>query len=147
MIPVMRAQQWDRWWGSFLLGDGCWSWIASKNNYGYGQFPVGYSKHAAHRMSYEMFSGPIATGMQIDHLCRNRSCVNPAHMEVVTQAENMRRGGGVAAENGRRTSCRSGHAYSKENTYRWVDKYGSHRRCKTCDSNRYIANRDRKRNG
>lgn len=75
--------------------NGCWDWIGSLTKAGYGHLrqggrgePVIY----AHRYSHEIFSGPIPEGMQIDHLCRNRRCVNPAHLEIVTNKENGRRG-------------------------------------------------------
>lgn len=71
--------------------DGCWQWIASKNQFGYAQIFAYRKRMRAHRVSYQLFRGQIAEGMTIDHLCRNKACVNPAHMEVVTAQENCAR--------------------------------------------------------
>lgn len=87
---------------------GCWLWTGAENGAGYGQMYTGWdgerrSRGYAHRLAYEAFRGPIPEGMELDHLCQNPGCVNPAHLQPVTQAENMRR---FAA---RRTRCRAGH--------------------------------------
>ena len=70
---------------------GCMNWTGGKNWGGYGQFGVRGKTHKAHRLAHRRFIGRIPDGYQIDHLCRNKSCVNPTHLEAVTQAENMRR--------------------------------------------------------
>lgn len=70
--------------------DGCWLWTAAKSD-GYGLFKIGRIQHQAHRLAYEMFTGRIPSGHEIDHVCRNRSCVNPEHLEAVTRRENLRR--------------------------------------------------------
>lgn len=73
--------------------DGCWLWLGSRNHKGYGLFTDEVGKNCrAHRWGYEHFAGQIPDGMVLDHLCRNTSCVNPAHLEPVTAAENTRRG-------------------------------------------------------
>lgn len=94
---VNRRPLEERFWEKVekMAPDGCWFWLASTRN-GYGQIGQ-WSKGTidyAHRVAYEMLVGPIPAGLVLDHICRNPSCVNPAHLEPVTQAENLRRGAG-----------------------------------------------------
>lgn len=112
---------------------GCWLWTGARLPAGYGLLgtPKGMSR-LAHRISYEIFVGPIPAGLNIDHLCRNTSCVNPAHLEPVTQRENVARGDAGLATGARqraKVECPRGHAYDSENTY--VSSAGK-RHCKTC---------------
>jgi len=108
---------------------GCWNWIAGQvGRSGYGAF----RKSRAHRVAYEMFRGPIPTGLEIDHLCRNRKCVNPWHLEAVTRLINVRRGLApkVAGQfNRNKTHCPRGHPYDDENTR----IYQGRRQCRACD--------------
>lgn len=103
--------------------DGCWEWNGATRSSTYGAFAYGGRRKVvqAHRWSYEHFVGPVPEGMQIDHLCRNRACVRPDHLEPVTPRENTRRGT-VGEVNRRRlaavTHCPAGHEYTAENTYR-----------------------------
>ena len=85
----------------------CLEWIGAIGNGGYGRVTF-----LAHRLSYEMFKGPIADGMVLDHLCRNRKCVNPCHLEQVTQRENVLRGDAPSAVRARRARCPRGHTYN-----------------------------------
>lgn len=123
---------------------GCWNWSGSITPGGYGQIGIGSLKDgsrrlaAAHRVAYEIFVGAIPVGYQLDHLCRNRRCIHPNHLQPVTHAENVRRG-----EAGRhwaqKTHCPHGHPYDDENTR----SYKGRRFCRECgrikERRRYAA--------
>lgn len=97
---------------------GCWVWTGSRGPKGYGRFHFNGKGHRAHRFAYERLVGPIGS-LTLDHLCRNRLCVNPAHLEPVTNRENLLRGKGLTARNAQVTRCPQGHPYDEANTYRW----------------------------
>ena len=102
-----------------ILDNGCWEWTAAKRG-GYGVFGLGTRSDGlirAHRYAYAELVGPIPEGLQLDHLCRNRPCVNPEHLEPVTGRENTLRGESPQAQNARKTHCPRGHAYDLLNTY------------------------------
>lgn len=121
----------DRFWSKVDTSGDCWPWLGSKNPLGYGKFWLDGSLRKAHRVAYEWCVGPIPDGLHIDHLCRNPSCVNPAHLEAVTHRENVLRGIGPAAKNAIKTHCKNGHEFTPENTYRWEGKPNK-RVCRTC---------------
>lgn len=114
---------------------GCHEWTADVSNSGYGRFWVeGKQKALAHRWSYEYHIGPIPDGLVIDHLCRNKLCVNPSHLEPVTYSENALRGVGPEMRSAIKftaTHCSQGHEFTPENT-----KYNGIKRvdriCVTC---------------
>lgn len=133
----MNAGYVERFWSKVDKTETCWLWRGALTGQGYGQFHVGPGKRTcgAHQMAYMLATGSEPTlGMQLDHLCRNRCCVNPAHLELVTQRINLLGGIGPSALNARATHCRHGHVFSSENTYVRVNpKTGrSHRSCRTC---------------
>lgn len=109
---------------------GCWIWQGHLNRAGYGKFMMtkGESDIHAHRAAYLLMVGPIPDGYHIDHLCRVRACINPAHLEAVTPRENLMRGINQTALNARKTHCPQGHAYDEVNTYWWQGQRG----CRTC---------------
>lgn len=125
----------ENFWSKVEKTDSCWNWIGSISKSGYGKFTLNQKPSYAHRASYELIKGKIPDGLQIDHLCRNRKCVNPEHLEVVTQQENKKRGlaGFITGLKQRaKTHCPQGHEYSKENTYFSKHKKGNKRHCRIC---------------
>lgn len=114
-------------------GDGCWTWTACRTSDGYGQIKGHRTRKLwyAHRVSYELVNGPIPDGLQIDHLCRNPSCVNPEHLEAVTPRRNTMRSRSLTAKLARQTHCKRGHPLSGDNLYQSALRRGQ-RQCLTC---------------
>lgn len=135
----------ERFWSKVDGGDvdSCWLWTGKTNDSGYGIFRNDGKKDVrAHRWAYDSLIADIPVGLQIDHLCRTRNCVNPWHLEPVTLAENTRRGNFVSASiaaKRNRTHCPSGHEYTPENTR--IVGPRKHRYCRTCQRNRARAAR------
>lgn len=121
--------------------DGCWIWLGAYNSVsGYGY----YGRTPAHRVIYSMAVGPIPPGLDIDHLCRNRTCCNPGHLEPVTHRENCLRGTSPSAVNAAKTHCVNGHEYNDVNTYR---RTNGQRDCRRCKANRERVRRIYERTG
>lgn len=108
----------------------CWIWIGSTRSInGYGQFLFNGKLVQSHRISFEIFKGDIPNGLVIDHLCRNKICVNPEHLEAVSNKENILRGIGVCANNKRKTQCKNGHEFTEQNIYRYPN---GRKDCRIC---------------
>lgn len=124
--------------------DGCWRLrsrngptrlLSPKRSTGYIELSWKYERHLAHRLVYVEIVGEIPSGMELDHLCRNRACVRPkwsgdpgGHVETVTHQENNNRGVGISANNARKAECNNGHAFTEQNTY----LYRGSRHCRSC---------------
>lgn len=119
-----ESEYMDRFWskvnknsGKFHNGAECWEWVAGKNSKGYGYFWYNSTTIQSHQLAWR-FSGnddPALNGLELDHLCRNHSCVNPAHLEPVTKLENQHRGNTLAGINRRKVHCPKGHPYAGGN--------------------------------
>jgi hypothetical protein len=114
----------------FFAGqDGCWVYPNVPNSDGYVRVSVNGRKVMTHRLSLWQAGITIPEGLEIDHLCRNRACCNPSHLQVVTHRENMQRGTGQDRINAAKTHCMRGHEFTVENTY--ICPNGA-RQCKVC---------------
>lgn len=108
----------------------CLTWTAFKQSNGYGKFGLDGKSQYAHRVAYTALVAPIPDGLMIDHLCRNRACVNVEHMEAVTNQINILRGETIMATNAAKTHCPQGHEYTEGNTY--ISPSSGGRTCRTC---------------
>ena len=128
--------------------NGCWIWNGKPTNagYGLGTYLVNgkWIRIGAHRLSYETFVGKVPKGLVLDHLCRNRMCVNPTHLEAVSQRENVLRSPiSLTAQNTRKTHCPQGHKYDLINTYKRKDRLHDNRGCRICRYNAYLKYKTR----
>ncbi len=121
----------ERFWSKVEFTDTCWLWRAGCVGEGYGAFRVGNRVVRAHRWAYEFCVGPIPEGLTLDHLCRVHACVNPDHLEPVTNRVNILRGNSPVARYAKQTHCHLGHPFNTANTYR-LPSGGSRRYCRTC---------------
>lgn len=117
--------------------DRCWVWKGSLSRAGYGRLTIreGGKKmtKSAHRVSYETFVGKIPVGLTIDHLCKNKACINPDHLEAVSQKVNVHRANPLWKQEAARTHCPQGHEYTEDNMYKYKTRSGGVcRNCKTC---------------
>jgi hypothetical protein len=129
-LAEIQPEDVERFWTKVQTGPECWTWKATLDRKGYGQFSLGGKTKAAHRIAYMLVQGAIPDGLQLDHLCRVRHCVRPSHLEPVTGRENLLRSpltlNSISAA---KTACPRGHEYTDENTYRFPD---GRRSCRTC---------------
>lgn len=129
-IPTLSPYRLELFRSHVDTNGDCWNWTGCLDKDGYGQFKVEGSVRRAHRVAYSVANGPIPDGLVIDHLCRNRACVNADHLEPVTNLENIKRGDGAGGGPGRppATACKYGHEFTAENSM--PVKNG--KRCRTC---------------
>ena len=113
----------------------CWLWKKGKSIGKYGLFHAYKTTFYAHRYSYELFKGEIPEGYEVDHLCRNTSCVNPDHLEAVTRRENIDRSDWASAINSRKTHCPKGHELKGDNLDNYQKRLG-YRKCRICKNER-----------
>lgn len=129
----------------FNGANGCWIWLGCKTPTGYGQYTIvhGTSPVYVHRLVYEMLKDNIKDGLEIDHLCRNRACVNPDHLQPVPHRENLLRGNGFSGQQRRQTHCKHGHEFTLDNTYHSPSR-PDERVCRICCKKKSKRLRDRR---
>ena len=139
----MSANRWrgplpERLWPRVekTLG-GCWLWTGHVNRKGYGMIADADGRYReVHRVVYEIEVGPVPAGLELDHLCRNPRCVNPAHLDPVTHRENVLRGAGWGAANAAKERCSYGHPFTPENTRLYTHRGQTRRVCRPCEARR-----------
>jgi len=119
----------ERFWSKVDKTDSCWLWTACKSSTQYGVIRLSGTTRYAHRISYYLSKGDLADGLVVDHLCRTRHCVNPDHLELVTNRENILRGNGWSGRNASKTSCLRGHPLTPDNL---TGRTRPGRECKQC---------------
>jgi hypothetical protein len=130
-LPLsLTPEEFERFWGKVDASGTCWTWIAGLIPQGYGSFWLRGKTRRSHKVAYESVVGPVPDGLVLDHICRNRRCVNPDHLRVVTHRENIFAPGSMclAAQNAEKDECLRGHLLSGENLLIWEGK----RSCRIC---------------
>lgn len=125
----------EKFWEKVDASGDCWLWMGGLNTGGYGRFTLDGRRQRAHRVAYALLVAPVPSGLELDHLCRVRHCVNPDHLEPVTRRENLLRGAGPAQagyRQKRKTHCPQGHPYDESNTFVWAAR-PSERSCIECN--------------
>lgn len=140
---TFKPEDYQRFWTKVEIVDtNCWEWLGSCAGNGYGQVYMSNKHWKTHRLSYLFYYGYLDSELTIDHLCRNKKCVNPTHLELVTQRINNLRSDNITAINSRKTHCKRGHEFNETNTRIW--KGG--RFCRKCvrlhGRNHYRKNRE-----
>lgn len=141
--PGLRGSVEQRFWAKVAKSDDCWNWTGSISGRGYGRMQTpASSSSAAHRISYILHHGMIGDGMVVDHICRNKLCVNPAHLRAVTPKQNtLENSASVTAINAAKTHCAKGHPFSGDNLLAQPGE----RRCRQCQRGYDKARRRRNR--
>ena len=140
--PSMTESAWLRFWTKVDTGGPCWEWTGARGRHGYGNFGDNGKTWRAHRWAYERLVGQIAAGLTLDHLCRNRACVNPDHLDPCTQQANNSRVPNFG-HRPKKMECKWGHSLSGDNLY--VQKKTGYRYCRTCSNARRTAYMERRR--
>lgn len=130
-IPDMSWEQRERFLSSFTAADNdsCWKWTSRKNKPGYGLFKFNGTEYYSHRIAYHLWGNDLSNELVLDHICRNKSCINNKHLRQVTNSVNVKENTiSPCFKNSIKTHCKYGHEFTKENTLQKKDG----RRCRTC---------------
>lgn len=130
-LELVKARFWSKVDPSIGTRE-CWEWLGTKTSGGYGNFFMQGKWFTAHRLSYSWCRKEVTEGLTLDHICRNRACVNPLHLRELTLVENVMIGESPPAKNARKTLCQKGHELSGKNLY--VNARTGYRSCRRCSA-------------